>query len=94
MHREIWIRVAHVFLIGLAEAFIIGLGVSEIFGETAISGMSDSFKDVGGEYSIIAVTGWVGYIFPKVILLYAPLALFLGILLQLFWEEKTVAEPL
>jgi lipopolysaccharide export LptBFGC system permease protein LptF len=43
---------------------------------------------------VIAIAGWIGYIFPKVILLYAPLALFLGILVQLIWEEKTVTQPL
>jgi len=90
MQRELWIRVLHVFFVGLSEALVIGFILSELFGETVLLSLLD---DIEGT-QVIAITGWIGYIFPKVILLYAPLALFLGILVQLIWEEKAVTQPL
>jgi len=43
---------------------------------------------------VYGIKGWLGVLVPKVIVLYAPLALSLGILVQLLWEEKTVTQPL
>ncbi|MBI3795798.1 MAG: hypothetical protein HY268_02375 [Deltaproteobacteria bacterium] len=90
MRKELWIRVSRVFLVGLSETLLIGFVLSEFFGQTVVLSLRDDLENI----PVIAVTGWVGYIFPKVVLFYAPFALFFGILVQLIWDEKTVAQPL
>lgn len=89
--RDIAIRSGQVFLIGWAEAYVIGFILCEFLGFTALNGLGSALGSTGTHY---AIKGWIGTLVPKVILLYAPLALFLGILVQFIWEEKTVTQPL
>jgi hypothetical protein len=90
IRREVWIRSTQVFLVGLTETYLVGLLLGELIGYAAMSGAVSGLPD-GVTYSVI--NNW-GTLVPKVILLYAPVALFLGILVQLIWEEKTVTQPL
>ena len=89
--RDIAIRSGQEFMIGLAEAYLIGVMLCEFLGYTALKGLGEALQATGTQY---VIKGWIGTLVPKVILLYAPLALFLGILVQLIWEEKTVTQPL
>jgi hypothetical protein len=90
--RDIAIRAGQVFLIGLAEAYLIGVMLCEFLGYTALRALGDQALQATGTQYVIK--GWLGTLVPKVVLLYAPLALFLGTLFQFIWEEKTVTQPL
>jgi len=87
---EVWVRTTQVFLIGLTETYLVGLLLGELIGFAAMSGVINSLPE-GMTYHVI--NNW-GTLVPRVVLLYAPVALFLGILVQLIWEEKTVTQPL
>lgn len=89
---DIAIRSGQVFFIGLAQACAIGLVVSELFGFAALKGLYQ--PDWAARPPIYVIQGAVGLLVPRAVLLYAPLALFLGILIQLIWEDKTATQPL
>jgi len=92
LRRDVRIRSGQVYLIGLAEAYVIGIVLCEVWGVTAVNGLLKTVPAIMPE--VYGIKGWLGVLVPKVIVLYAPLALSLGILVQLFWEEKTVTQPL
>jgi hypothetical protein len=92
LRRDVRIRSGQVCLIGLAEAYVIGVVLCEIWGGPAVNGLLKT-ADAAMPH-VYAIKGWLGVLVPKVIVLYAPLALSLGILVQLLWEEKTVTQPL
>ena len=91
--RDLRIRCAQVFLIGWAEAYLIGIVISELLGSTVMTGLFPA-SDPLLQGPLYVVSGLFGLLIPKVVLLYAPLALSLGILVQLVWEEKTATQPL
>ena len=92
LRRDVIIRSVQVYLIGLAEAYVIGVVLCEVWGATVVNGLLKTVPTIMPE--VYGIKGWLGVLVPKVIVLYAPLALSLGILVQLFWEEKTVTQPL
>ncbi len=92
LRRDVLIRSGQVCLIGLAETYVIGIVLCEVWGVTAVNGLLKTVPAIMPE--VYGIKGWLGVLVPKVIVLYAPLALSLGILVQLLWEEKTVTQPL
>lgn len=82
-----WRRTSVVFLIGLGWSLIIGLLVLDLVG-LAFKNRLESL------HSLLWVPGLFGQIPVQVLLLYMPLALLLGIFLQIIWEEKPITEPL
>ena len=85
--REIYIRATKIFLIGLSEAFIAGILLSELLSDAIVS-------NLGLKTIPEPIVGFIGLIYPKIVLLYAPAALFIGLLVQLIWEEKSITQPL
>jgi len=85
------VRALPVLCLGLLESFIIGLVVLDLitlaFKPTLPA--LDSLRLYDG-----LVHGLFGDIPPKILVLFFPLAFFIGIFIQLLWEEKPVTQPL
>jgi hypothetical protein len=82
-HKIGW-KPIFVFLRGCAYSALIGVAVSDVFGAS----MAEYHK------ALPAFQGFFGTIYPKVIFCHAPLALFIGVFLQLLWEDKTLTEKI
>ncbi|MDD3581431.1 MAG: hypothetical protein PHW74_10460 [Desulfobacca sp.] len=82
-----WRRAINIFLIGLCWSLIIGLVILGLVGP-AFKSRLDILN------SLLWVPGLLGDIPVQVLLLYMPLALLIGIFLQIIWEEKPITEPL
>lgn len=82
-----WRRTVDIFLIGLGWSFIIGL--------ISLNLMGPAFKNrLESLHTLLWAPGLGGEIPVQVLLLYMPLALLIGIFLQIIWEEKPITEPL
>ncbi len=86
--RNKWLslgRALRIFSTGLLESFIIGVVVSDLIA-----------RDFYPELMVDPLTlpGLFGYIYPKMLYLYFPLALFIGIFAQIIWEDKPITHPL
>ena len=94
LRRELHARALHILTIGLLQALLISLVCCEL-----VSPMLFDLPSLNGEdlpnRSIVYIEGVLGgYVFPKFILTHACLGLFLGVLIQFVWEDKTVTTPL
>lgn len=77
---------------GAAYAVLTGMIVSDLFGKAIVRRIPET-KDVfftSCEAKPIHLTGLFGNIYPEVIFYIAPLALFIGVFVQLLWEDKTL----
>jgi len=86
--KDKWIslgRALRVFSTGLLESFVIGIVVSDL--------ITRAFRP-SLVTNIHTVPGLFGYIYPKLLYLYFPLALLIGIFVQIIWEEKPITHPL
>lgn len=91
MNRHITERTLSIFSLGLLESFILGVFTLEIFSGIFENLLKSQFTEYF--YSIKSFAGPLGgLLFPKVIILYVPLALLVGIITQLFWEEKPISQ--
>ncbi|MDR4497183.1 MAG: hypothetical protein MRK02_04550 [Candidatus Scalindua sp.] len=79
-------RASSVILYGLFASFLMALCLCDIAAVHFIDYSKGSFPT--------GYRGLVGVIYPKIVLFYAPAALLIGIFIQIFWEEKTITEPL
>lgn len=91
--REAWKRALKLICVGLAESLIIGFILCVLFGD-----MISKSNIVGtlflGIPRRVNIPFLPLFVYPTVILMYFPLALFIGIFVQLFWEDKPVTEQL
>jgi len=69
-------------------AIIMGLMVSDIFGDSMMSNTAENV------WSKSAIPGFIGHIYPQVLIFLAPLALFVGIVLQLLWDDKKLTDKI
>jgi hypothetical protein len=83
-HKISWKKPIVVFLRGCAYSALIGVAVSDVFGAS----MAEYYE------ASPAFQGFFGKIYPKVIFCHAPLALFIGVFLQLLWEDKILTEKI
>jgi len=74
-------RSALILCMGIFYALVIGVVLSDLFGR----GMAPA-ADPG-------IPGLFGRLFPRFIILSAPLALLIGIFVQIIWEDKPITEP-
>jgi len=81
--RKVSRRSRSILFLGLVESLTMGLVFCDLFGAQLVKSSSDKI-----------LQGFFGLIYPKVVLLYFPLALFIGIFVQIFWEEKPITHPL
>jgi len=85
--RVAFFRSIRIWLIGLIESFLIGIFIQDLFARAFVKTLTN--------YSLIMPNGLLGgNIYPKVLLIYFPLALFIGIFVQLIWEDKPITHPL
>jgi len=84
-------RASVLLMIGVIAALVIGLAILDGVGESLIevhfSGDSISHTLLSQEYS---VQGLRSKIYLKMLLIFAAIALLLGVILQIFWHEKPV----
>ena len=85
--RLAWRRAINVFLIGLGWSLIMGLVILDLVGP-AFKSRLDVLN------SLLWVPGLFGEIPVPLLVLYMPLALLIGIFLQIIWEEKPITEPI
>ncbi len=78
-YRRAW----SIWLQGVFYALLIGLILSDFFGEGII-----------GETNHYYFEGAIGRIYPFNVIFLSPLALFIGIFAQLIWEDKAITHPL
>jgi hypothetical protein len=89
--QGLWSRALKIYILGLAWSLVIGLIILDILAPT--------FKKIDegkflSEAQITWVPGLLGEIPWEILIGYVPLALLIGIFLQIFWEEKPITEPL
>jgi hypothetical protein len=84
-------RVGFIWLVGIIEALIIGIIVSDVLGDWI--GFSTEIADQTLRESWV-FKGFFGHIYWKVTVLAGALALLLGVILQIIWEEKPITEPI
>jgi len=74
-------RSLSVLLFGLAQSVLIGLVLCDLFGKYTDNQFHHTLK------------GIFGNVYPDYILFAAPLALFIGVFVQIIWDESAVSEP-
>jgi hypothetical protein len=82
-------RVLQIFIIGVVESFLLGVVLTDII---ALPIIKELLPDMNN--SIYAFYGLFGIIIPKVILVFFPMALLIGIVVQIIWEDKPITHPL
>jgi hypothetical protein len=99
-------RARTIFLLGVVEAFGVGVAMtglvgpfmvarnwSPVSGELSIEVLRETLAPMVGQLPPIVGVGPV-YAFPSALLLMTFLSFFIGIFLQLMWEELPITEPL
>jgi hypothetical protein len=89
--RRLWSRALKIYILGLAWSLVIGLIILDILAPTFKKIDEGKFLP---ESQISWVPGFLGEIPWEILIGYVPLALLIGIFLQIFWEEKPITEPL
>jgi hypothetical protein len=84
---HVWLRAMFIWGVGLIEALVIGIIVSDVLGD------SIGFKSEITNQSWVW-KGFFGFLYWKVIFLAGALALLLGVILQMIWEDKPITEPI
>ncbi len=99
-------RARTIFLLGVVEAFGVGVAMTGLVGpfmvarnwsptsgEVGVEALRESMSPMLGELPHIVGVGPI-YAFPSALLLMTFLSFFIGIFLQLMWEELPITEPL
>ena len=99
-------RARALFLLGVVEAFAVGIVMTGLVGpfmvarnwspdsgEVAMETLRESLSPMIGSLPHIVGIGPI-YAFPSAVLLMTFLSFFIGIFLQLMWEELPITEPL
>ena len=79
----LWRKAGRLFLRGGAFAVLLGVLVSDIFGSSLV-------KENAPACSNNCIHGLFGCVYPETVFYLAPLALFIGVFIQLLWEDKTL----
>lgn len=88
--KKIFDRTKAVLSLGLIESTIIGLIILELFSKIFSGFLLNPLNNTVDPLSFKGPLASTLYI--KVIILFIPLALLVGIILQLFWEEKPISK--
>jgi len=99
-------RARTIFLLGVVEAFAVGVAMTALVGpfmalrnwspasgEVSIEVLRETLAPIVGQLPPIVGVGPI-YAFPSALLLMTFLSFFIGIFLQLMWEELPITEPL
>jgi len=95
-------RAFSVLILGCSESLIIGLVFCSLFGSiflidegyTTGQFIHNLPKEIDAPVLFGLCKNWVHFVYPPVVLLYFPLALFIGIFVQILWEDKPITAPL
>jgi hypothetical protein len=90
---EISRRAKRLFIIGIFESLAVGVIIADLITLPMIEG---ALQSASGFHltSTKVLCGVLGIMIPKVVILFFPLALLIGIFVQLIWEEKPITHPL
>ncbi len=83
---KIFIRTWKIFSRGIAYSLIIGFIIQDITCRYMLVS--------SGQENFILFDGLLGAISPKILLVFFPLALLIGIFVQIIWEDKPITHPL
>ncbi len=88
--KDVFRRSVNIFSNGVLYSFSIGIILLDILNAHFVSNMNDPqiFR------SSHLHSGILGVIDPKVLLVFFPLALLIGIFVQIIWDDKPITEPL
>lgn len=84
--RDIFGRALGVSLYGLFASLILSLFICDV--------LAVDFVDYTRATYNVGYKGLFGVIYPQIVIFFASAALLIGIFIQVFWEEKTITEPL
>jgi hypothetical protein len=90
----IWKKAGLLILRGYAYSILIGIVISDLFGRALLYSLISQYHESEAPENIFALNGWFGNIYPEVLILLAPLALFIGVFVQLLWEDKSLTEKI
>ncbi len=88
--KEVFKRSLNIFSKGVLYSFSVGIIILDFLNAHFINNMKDT--DVFKNLHLHA--GIIGIIDPKVLLVFFPLALLIGIFVQIIREDKPITEPL
>jgi len=86
--RIAFTRALRIFLIGILESFSLGIIILDLIAKPFIESLDNKLE----LHFIYGLFG--GHIYPKILLIFFPLALFIGIFVQIIWEDKPITHPL
>lgn len=87
--NSLW-KPCHILVKGASYSILTGVVFSDIFGELMIRSDPGILTELtGSEFQ-----GFFGTIYPEVIFYLAPLALFIGVFVQLLWQDKALTEKI
>jgi len=84
--KDAFMRALLITLYGLFISFFIGIFICDI--------TSIHFIDYSRSIYATSYRGLFGVLYPQIVIFFASAALLMGIFIQVFWEEKTITEPL
>lgn len=94
--KKVWVKALELWFRGLAYSILVGAVISDLFGEALVGKV---MQDLHGNdvvlrtgNHLLALRGWFGLIYPEVICYLSPLAFFIGVFVQLLWEDKPLTE--
>ncbi len=82
-----------IFLRGTAYAVLIGTFVSDIFSDSMIRPVLEKSGELHPNNEL-GIQGLCGLIYPQILMFKAPLALFVGVVLQLLWDDKKLTDKI
>jgi hypothetical protein len=85
----IW-RSAFLAVFGWLVAVGLGIAIFQVAGEP----MADVVLDPTRKSCLFSVSTFAGKVYPTLLFQFAPFALLVGVILQIFWEDKPITEPL
>jgi hypothetical protein len=94
LHLIILRRTVTILIMGLTEASIMGLIMCALLSRyLSPENLSDNIKMIAG-IKLPLVGELFGNMYPHGLFLFASLALFIGIFVQIIWEDKPITHPL
>lgn len=83
-------RTMNILVVGLTETLGIGLIMCQLISKY----FSPELLETNSSVSAVKLPIMGGEMYPQVLVLFAPVALFIGIFAQILWEDKPISEPL
>ena len=88
--ENVFFRVWKIYLRAVFYSILIGIIFQDIMGYTFYKIIDENIFT----YYNNCLTGFIGVIDPKVLFIFFPLALLIGIFVQIIWEDKPITQPL